>query len=214
MMAKIKPNKIQEVFKVFRQRAEGRPQYVVLLKDRSFLCSCLMLQNAGIVCRHAFLLIRQNPMFRYHISMIPRRWFREMYQGLTDKDLRDRKFLASEFLASAPEEKPPEDFMRSIPVLLHPSSHLPVITQEDATKSWRFSELSGHAKSIADMASNSNEEYHFVVGALKTIERQVRAKLSGGEPVEDLEDVSKKGRFRTKRIRSACEESRKRKKVD
>jgi hypothetical protein len=212
-MSKIKPNNIHGVFKVFRQRAEGRPQYVVLLKDRSFLCSCLMLQNAGIVCRHAFLLMRQNPMFRYHISMIPRRWFREMYQGLTDKDLRDQKFLASEFLASG-TEKPPENFMRSIQALLRPSSHLPVITQEDATKSWRFSELSGHMKSIADMASNSKEEYHFAVGALKTIERQVRAKLPGGEPVEDLEDVSKKGRFRTKRIRSACEESRKRKKVD
>lgn len=214
MTRKIESNKIQGVFKVFRERAESRPQYVVLLKDKSFLCTCLMLQNAGVVCRHAFLLIRRNPMFRYHISMIPRRWFHEARQGLTNEVLRVQPFLASDTVekgAVNDGELPPEDFMDSINAMLSPRCQLPVISQDEATRSWRYSELSGHAKSIADMASSSKEDYHFVERALKRLHREVRAKLSGAEPVEEPEDISLKGRFRTKRIKSASEGKRKQK---
>jgi len=214
MLRSLDQGKVKGVFAVFREVAAKRPQYVVLMKDRSYFCTCLTLQNVGIVCRHLFLLIRRNPEFKYHISLIPRRWFQEGHQGLKDEDLRVQPFLTSgTFEGRADNEDFPDDGYMGVVQSLLPSESRPVISKKEATRSGRFSEMSGKAKSIADMASNDRETYDMVQRELALIDRKVRAKLAGGEPVESLPDIHRKGRYRRKRIESAVEGSRKRAKV-
>jgi hypothetical protein len=208
MLRSVDQHKVQGVFVVFRERAASHPQYVVLMRNRSFICTCLILQNVGIVCRHVFLLIRQNPVFKYHISLIPRRWFREMHQGLSNKDLRVQPFLTSDTFvdeASNQREFPTDDYMDIVHALLPSKSQHPVISTKEATRSERYSEMSGKAKAIADMASNRREVYDMVRRELSIIDRKVRAKLAGAEPVEEPQDIFPKGRFRRKRIKSALE---------
>jgi hypothetical protein len=217
MLKSVDRRKVQSVFKVFRARAASRPQYVVLMKDRGFVCTCLTLQNVGIVCRHFFYLMQQIPDCKYHISLIPRRWFHSKHQGLMDSDLKVQPFLSSEFQKdTASDERllPPSDYMGSVRSLLPSMPQLPALPQKEASRTWRYSEISGKAKSIADLASNNTDAFHMVERELQILQRKIRAQLTGSMPVEDPEDVSPKGRFRTKRIKSSGERSRKRTKTD
>jgi hypothetical protein len=86
MLGLVDRSTVEVVFRMFRPASEDRPRYVLLMKDGGYLCSCMTLQHVGIVCRHYFRLITRVPKCRYHISLIPRRWFHEQHQGLKDSD--------------------------------------------------------------------------------------------------------------------------------
>ena len=50
LCSRIDVDKIEKIFGISHILAPERPQYVILLKDGSFLCTCLLLQNTGVVC--------------------------------------------------------------------------------------------------------------------------------------------------------------------
>ncbi|KAF9985777.1 hypothetical protein BGZ65_009919 [Modicella reniformis] len=100
--------------------------------------------------------------------------------------------------------------MVTVQAVLPSKSQFPVLSQKEATRTWRYGNLSGASKSLVDMASNNPETYNMVQREFEMIRRKLQAKISGTEPVEDPMDVFPKGRFRTKRIKGACEGSRKR----
>lgn len=199
---------VQSVFKVFEAPGD-RPEYVVLLKeDKGHMCTCMKLQNAGIVCRHFFLLQRHGLGFQYHISLIPRRWFHERHQGLKDSQLSVQPFLSSNYY-KATSTLPSSDYMSTIHAHLPSKPQPPVLTEEEASRTWRHSDMSGKGKKIFDSASNSTEVSDLVRRELDILERKVFAAMSGTVPVEDPVDVSGAGRFRTKRITSWIEGARK-----
>lgn len=212
MLRSVDQFKIQGVFKVFRERAAEKPQYVVLMKDRGFICTCLSLQNVGIVCRHVFLLLRQNLEFKYHISLIPRRWFHEKHQGLNDSQLKVRPFFTSKFDNTASDAGlvPPSDFMSTVHAFLPSKSQLPVLTEQEAIRAWRHSDITNKVMALADEASNNRETFDMLGRGLETLQRKLCAKTLGTEPVEDSVDVSGKGRFQTKRPQNFLEGSQKR----
>lgn len=97
---------------------------------------------------------------------------------------------------------------------LLPSRQLPALSRHEASRTRRHPEISGQAKTNADLASGDKEIYHFVEGTLKKLQRQVHAKLSGTEPVEEPEDIYMKGRFRTSRNKGSGEGKKKRRKLN
>ncbi|KAI9240200.1 MAG: hypothetical protein BYD32DRAFT_409241 [Podila humilis] len=48
------------------------------------ICTCLLVQNNGIVCRHYSHLMQIDSRFKYHVKLIPRRWFKEHLQDSQD----------------------------------------------------------------------------------------------------------------------------------
>lgn len=74
MMTTIGSDQIVCVFDVTYHLDLGqkKQQHVILLKDDSFLCTCLLLQNNGIVCWHYFHLMQVDNHFKYHVKLIPR----------------------------------------------------------------------------------------------------------------------------------------------
>ena len=66
--------------------------FVILLINGSHHCSCLSLVNRGIVCRHYFQIMLRSPMAKFHLRLIPSRWY------YRDKDPSREPFLvASKF---------------------------------------------------------------------------------------------------------------------
>jgi hypothetical protein len=131
---------------------------------------------------------------------------------LTDDDLKVQQFLtcnASDHRAGK-KEYPSGDYTTVLHALLPKRPQNPVISKEEATKSGRFSEMHGKAKAIADIASGNRKLYDIVQRELKIID--IRAELSGADPVEEPEDVSPKGRQRKRRIKGPMEGGRKRSK--
>jgi hypothetical protein len=72
--------------------------------------------------------MRQSSDFKYHISLIPRRWFQERHQGLTNKQLDEAQpFLTCDVFdgeASDQDEFPPDDYMGIVNAIL-PKPQLP-----------------------------------------------------------------------------------------
>ena len=77
LIENIPHNSVQQVWKIIRHRGQKlKPQYIILLDDGSHLCTCLWLINRGIMCRHFFRVMSYSVNARFHISLIPRRWYK------------------------------------------------------------------------------------------------------------------------------------------
>lgn len=50
-------------------------QHIIILNDGTHLCTCLLLVSRGIVCRHYFKLMVENPNALFHVMLMPTRWF-------------------------------------------------------------------------------------------------------------------------------------------
>ncbi|RHZ50855.1 hypothetical protein Glove_490g67 [Diversispora epigaea] len=49
--------------------------FIILLSNNSHHCSCLSLINREIVCRHYFQIMFRSPIAKFHIRLIPSRWY-------------------------------------------------------------------------------------------------------------------------------------------
>ena len=68
--------------------------FVILLNNGSHHCSCLSLINRGIICRHYFQIMLRSPAAKFHLRLIPSRWYYK------NKDPSKEPFLvASKFEA-------------------------------------------------------------------------------------------------------------------
>ncbi|RHZ70111.1 hypothetical protein Glove_275g99 [Diversispora epigaea] len=70
---------ILEIWKVVRYNYLKCYQYIVLLNNRELLCTCYMLITHGIVCRHFFKIFVKSSKAKFHITLIPNRWYKDEY---------------------------------------------------------------------------------------------------------------------------------------
>ncbi|RHZ82619.1 hypothetical protein Glove_107g2 [Diversispora epigaea] len=49
--------------------------FIILLTNGSHYCSCLSLINRGIVCRHYFQIMLRSSLAKFHLRLIPSRWY-------------------------------------------------------------------------------------------------------------------------------------------
>src|SRR5579859_1467688 len=66
---------ILEVWNVRATGTHGIGHYVILLDEGTYLCTCLLLINKGLVCRHFLRVGTYSQHANFHISMIPIRWY-------------------------------------------------------------------------------------------------------------------------------------------
>ena len=52
-------------------------QHIVILNDRTYLCTCLLLVSHGVICHHYFKLIVKNPNALFHIMLMLTRWLQD-----------------------------------------------------------------------------------------------------------------------------------------
>ena len=62
-------------------------QRVILLGDGSHLCTCLMLINKGIICRHFIKVLTKSTAAYFNISLIPSRWYNDQVASLTEDEI-------------------------------------------------------------------------------------------------------------------------------
>src|SRR5215204_2158976 len=73
---------IIQVWRISSLLAKGSNvnHYVILLKDGWHICTCLLLINSGVVCRHYFKVMMDSNDAKFHITLIPKRWYKENLQ--------------------------------------------------------------------------------------------------------------------------------------
>ena len=62
-------------------------QYIILLQDGSHVCTCLMLINKGIICRHFIKILIKSKSAFFNISLIPSRWYNDQAAQLSSDEI-------------------------------------------------------------------------------------------------------------------------------
>src|SRR5579859_1570564 len=81
---------IKEIWEVKVGNSLKGKHHVVLLKNGAHLCSCLTIIRKGIVCRHYFQVMLCTQEARFHIRLIPSRWYQE------NKDVANEPFVVAD----------------------------------------------------------------------------------------------------------------------
>jgi hypothetical protein len=84
LMATVNINDIIEIWKISRYNYPKTYQYVILLNTGEHLCTCLMLITHGVVCRHFFKVFVESSAARFHLTLIPCRWYKDEYISSED----------------------------------------------------------------------------------------------------------------------------------
>ena len=200
---------IEAVYRVEYGKRKRR-QLFFLLKDRGFFCSCLRLQSKGIVCRHFFAVMRvHSSPLRYHISLIPRRWFREDFHFDSRLDLKDRAFIGYDMQDCT--DKPGDEYMErvwNLSVRDMPSSFVEV--EEAVDNCRRYEVAKDMSQFMRQQTSFSETDNNILSQCIEEAKRKFQAIKAGVPYVEDPNVVTPKGRPRSKRLKSQTEIASKR----
>ena len=225
---KVGISKVKTVYQVRFELPPARRQYVVLLHDGGYLCTCRLIESKGIVCGHLFRLMRAEPDFVYHIGLIARRWFTHSCQdkeGLEEL-IRERHVIFAESHSACPTSHPTTGLIASQTVNDPPFTSKDVSGKARSSKKQRYAELFGLTKTINARAVEDEQVFEHIKGELAQLIRRLgsRPDISSGlnqevssesvepeelpEPQEVVHDpkvVLTKGRKRKKRYMAAEE---------
>ena len=71
-------NNIKEIWAIEVGNSLKAKHHVILLKNDAHICSCLMVIRKGIVCRHYLRVMLNTCEARFHIRLIPSRWYQNI----------------------------------------------------------------------------------------------------------------------------------------
>ncbi|KAG0270994.1 hypothetical protein BGZ96_006068, partial [Linnemannia gamsii] len=112
ILSKLGRENVSAVYSVELSKKKCR-QLLFYLQDRGYFCTCLRLQKMGIVCRHFFAFFRQHQSpLRYHLNLIPRRWFQEKYQAQKNLRTTDRAFVG--YIVQDATDTPNDEYMSCV----------------------------------------------------------------------------------------------------
>jgi len=87
------------IIEIWRIRRIGglskKSNLVVLLDDGTHLCTCLETITKGIICRHFWRVMLYSSSARFHISIIPTRWYKESILDKLDMNLENSPILTA-----------------------------------------------------------------------------------------------------------------------
>jgi hypothetical protein len=79
LISMVNSDDILEIWRISRYNYPKCYQHVVLLNTGEFLCTCFMLITHGIICRHFFKVFVETPNAYFHLTLIPKRWYKDEY---------------------------------------------------------------------------------------------------------------------------------------
>ncbi|CAH1766681.1 6663_t:CDS:2, partial [Entrophospora sp. SA101] len=91
-----------EIWKLYHYNS-NKNQYVLVFADGSYVCTCMLPSNHGIVYRHFFVVLRSSKILKFHISVIAKRWFKD---PIDDNKLKKENILSSNCIRTYNEPNP------------------------------------------------------------------------------------------------------------
>ena len=74
LIAGLDSTRINEIWHISSIDKKSK-HFIVLYDDAMHLCTCLTLINHGLVCRHFFAAMLVSSIAKFHIGLIPQRWY-------------------------------------------------------------------------------------------------------------------------------------------
>jgi hypothetical protein len=90
---------MSSIIEVWRMRRVGgiscKENLVVLFTDGTHICTCMETITKGIVCRHFWRVMLYSSVARFHISIIPIRWYKDDVLLKLDDTLENSPILTA-----------------------------------------------------------------------------------------------------------------------
>jgi hypothetical protein len=96
LIAIVNPDDVLEIWKISRYNHPKCYQYVILLNNGEHLCTCFMLITHGIVCRHFFKVFVESSKARFHLTLIPSRWYKDEYINSIETGFSEEIVISSD----------------------------------------------------------------------------------------------------------------------
>ena len=74
LIVDLDPTRIRELWRISSINKKSK-HFIVLYDNAMHLCTCLTLINHGLVCRHFFATMLVSSIAKFHIGLLPRRWY-------------------------------------------------------------------------------------------------------------------------------------------
>ncbi|CAG8610312.1 12499_t:CDS:2 [Ambispora leptoticha] len=105
-------DKVVEVWEIIHMTWQHSRLHVFLLKDGSYICSCMLLVNRGYPCRHFFRVMAYSSAAKFSINFVAKRWLLEKYQD-NDLGIQPLVNLSTVFLSEPSKSLIPTTILRS-----------------------------------------------------------------------------------------------------
>jgi len=152
-----------EIWKLNHYKSK-KNQYIVIFADGSYVCTCMLLSNRGIVCRHFFEILKKSKFLKFHISVIARRWFKE---ELREAQLENEYILSSNCVRTHEEPKPfVETFGESSRRFLKVN---PPAIIKDKKKDFGYIAVFDKFRKITNFADKDEKKYQLLNKALEEV---------------------------------------------
>src|SRR2546421_329199 len=183
----IPPEVIIEVWHVRATGTKGIGHYLILLEDGTHLCTCLLLINKGLLCRHFFRVGTYSRYAVFHISMIPNRWY-------LNPSIEINELLQQYSSVSICEIKLPEDDSTTLSKVVNFQHYFAIrnnsLGSYCLTKSTKavYGELSGLSRKVIDCAIKAGMQQE-LSNLLKSFVYDVQNKVNNQESGDHLVNV-------------------------
>ena len=208
LLSRIDISKVIKINTLTWLGASNHVQHVILLQDGTFLCTCFLHQNNGLVCRHFFHLMTMDKAYKYHISLVRKRWYKETLQDNTSLDISKEPFVFADTVAdklNINDLNPlPATYMTEIHSLFPAHLVAPKTNTTELSQKRRYGVLTGLSKQIAEKVSTDAVEYERIKGILV----EQLADLRELEELKDPTYIKGKGRPKRSRLSSNAESKR------
>ncbi|KAF9143605.1 hypothetical protein BGX20_007124, partial [Mortierella sp. AD010] len=158
-------SRIETVFEVTYELPPRLAQYVILLKEGGHVCTCLQLRNKGIVCAHFFRAMRHDSRAKYHIQLIPIRWFREDKQDDPSlvAEISDLPFtISTTHGVGVSDTVPTSGFLGNYLEILPPTEDIPKPSKKMPVMTQRFAYMQSVFKGALQELIQRDDTYEYL----------------------------------------------------
>ena len=156
-LLKLKPKEtIKEIWKIIPYMIPNSYQHIVIFNDGTHLCTCLLLVSHGIICRHYFKLMVENPNALFHIMLMPTRWLQDDAWNNIDS-IFNEPFIGT----SSKNLKQINDDTNNQKIYLNPRHHNSIQEVEICyytQKKVDYGRIMGHFKKALNYSLDSNDQ--------------------------------------------------------
>ena len=167
MLDSVSGESIKEIWRITPYMFTNSYQHIIIFKDGTHLCTCLLLVSHGIICRHYFKLMVENSNALFHVLLMPTRWLQDDVWDRVD-EIFNEPFIGS----SSKNSKQPQDHstVQQQPDFnpVHYNNIQEVQVRRCIQKKIDYGRLLGHFKKAINYSLEDNNQQNLDADTMKT----------------------------------------------
>jgi hypothetical protein len=187
LLSDIDMSNILEVWIIRRIGGISRKKNLVaLLADGTHICTCMETITKGIICRHFWRTMLYSSSARFHISIIPSRWYKDTVLTKLNANIKSSPILTAIESSTTSPSFQVTFTLQSLYNLQGSNSHDEKVDQKISQRN-RFGAAFSVAKTAVNIALENNKDSELIQLLKRFIAEQQRIR-DGNDDTYDIAD--------------------------